>query len=109
MNAKNLIGRPWLAAVAGAAAVALPAGALYLYGAAPHAEEVDAAPEQLGGFSSAVPPERMIARGMIAGRQETDALWQARQSCPLSPAQWEQVRALFASRQRASICRLGMR
>jgi hypothetical protein len=36
-------------------------------------------------------------------RQETGALWQARQNCPLTPAQWEQVRALFASRQHASL------
>jgi len=36
-------------------------------------------------------------------RQETDALWLARQNCPLTPAQLEQVRALFASRQRASL------
>jgi hypothetical protein len=36
-------------------------------------------------------------------RQETDALWQARQDCPLTPGQWEQVRALFASRQQASL------
>jgi len=36
-------------------------------------------------------------------RQETDALWQARQNCPLTPGQWEQVRTLFASRQQASL------
>jgi hypothetical protein len=36
-------------------------------------------------------------------RQETDALWQARQDCPLTPSQWEQVRALFTSRQQASL------
>jgi serine protease Do len=39
MNARTFLGRPWLAAIAGAASVALPAGALYFYGAAPHAEE----------------------------------------------------------------------
>ena len=43
MNATKLVGRPWLAAIAGAASVALPAGALYLYGAAPHAAENAAA------------------------------------------------------------------
>lgn len=36
-------------------------------------------------------------------RQETGALWAARQDCPLTDPQWEQVRALFASRQRASL------
>ena len=40
MSVKTIFGRPVVAALAGAAAVALPAGALYLYGAAPHAEEV---------------------------------------------------------------------
>jgi serine protease Do len=39
MNPSTIFGRPWLAALAGAASVAVPAGALYLYGAAPHAEE----------------------------------------------------------------------
>jgi serine protease Do len=43
MNAKTLFGRPWLAAFAGAMFVAVPAGALYLYGAAPHAAENAAA------------------------------------------------------------------
>lgn len=35
--------------------------------------------------------------------QETDALWAARQDCPLTESQWSQVRALFASRQRADL------
>jgi len=39
MLSTNPLRRPWLAAIAGAASVALPAGALYLYGAAPHAAE----------------------------------------------------------------------
>jgi serine protease Do len=43
MNSTNPLRRPWLAAIAGAAFVALPAGALYLYGTAPHAEERAAA------------------------------------------------------------------
>ncbi len=43
MNSTNPLLRPWLAAIAGAAFVALPAGALYLYGTAPHAEERAAA------------------------------------------------------------------
>ena len=43
MNSTNPLRRPWLAATAGAAFVALPAIALYLYGAAPHAEERSAA------------------------------------------------------------------
>jgi hypothetical protein len=36
-------------------------------------------------------------------RQETDALWESRQDMPLNESQWEQVRALFASRQHASL------
>ncbi len=36
-------------------------------------------------------------------RQETGALWQARQNLPLSQAQWQQARELFASRQRADL------
>jgi len=44
-----------------------------------------------------------MAQNSEVMRQETDALWQARQNCPLTPGQWEQVRALFASRQRASL------
>ena len=39
MNSTNPLRRPWLAAIAGAAFVALPASALYLYGTAPHAQE----------------------------------------------------------------------
>jgi serine protease Do len=42
MQRENPLRRPWLAAVAGAASVALPAGALYFYNAAPRA--ADAAP-----------------------------------------------------------------
>ena len=37
MTAENPLRRPWLAAVAGAASVALPAGALYFYNTAPNA------------------------------------------------------------------------
>jgi hypothetical protein len=36
-------------------------------------------------------------------RQETGSLWAARGGQPLTPAQWEQARELFASRQRASL------
>ena len=39
MDTTNMLRRPWLAAVAGAASVALPAGALYLYVSAPRAED----------------------------------------------------------------------
>jgi len=35
--------------------------------------------------------------------QETNNLWQARQDKPLDSAQWEQIRSLFASRQRADL------
>ena len=40
MNVNTLIRRPIAAALLGAATVAVPAGALYLYGAAPHAAEI---------------------------------------------------------------------
>jgi serine protease Do len=43
MNSTNPLRRPWLAAIAGAAFVAVPASALYLYGTAPHAQERAAA------------------------------------------------------------------
>jgi hypothetical protein len=36
-------------------------------------------------------------------RQETDSLWERRQGLPLDSAQWEQIRSLFASRQRADL------
>lgn len=36
-------------------------------------------------------------------RQETDDLWDARKDCPLTQDQLEQVRMLFAARQRASL------
>lgn len=36
-------------------------------------------------------------------RQNTSELWVARGSQPLDPAQWEQIRTLFASRQKASL------
>ncbi len=36
-------------------------------------------------------------------RQETDSLWQQRQGMALDEAQWEQMRSLFASRQRADL------
>lgn len=35
--------------------------------------------------------------------QETDDLWRASHGLPLSEAQWEQIRALYASRQRGSL------
>ena len=58
MDTRNLIRRPWLAAVAGAASVALPAGALYLYVSAPRAEDarpaaVAAAPAPTSASASA--------------------------------------------------------
>jgi serine protease Do len=51
MNSTNPLSRPWLAAIAGAAFVALPASALYFYGSAPHAEERASAQP----FTSAAP------------------------------------------------------
>lgn len=44
-----------------------------------------------------------LARNAEVMRQETDTLWQARQDTPLTGEQLEQVRELFASRQRASL------
>ena len=44
MNANQLIRRPIVAALLGAGAVALPAGALYLYGDAPQAAETAVLP-----------------------------------------------------------------
>ena len=36
-------------------------------------------------------------------QQDTCAMWQTRQACPLDEMQWEQVRSLYASRQNASL------
>jgi hypothetical protein len=44
-----------------------------------------------------------LARDSEVMRQNTADLWQARGSQPLTEAQWEQIRALFASRQKASL------
>jgi len=59
MSTRSFFGRPLIAALAGAATVALPAGALYLYGAtSPHAEEVVTAstPARTPGASSTATP-----------------------------------------------------
>lgn len=44
-----------------------------------------------------------FARNEEVMQQNTDALWQAYQNQPLLEAQWQQVRELFASRQKASL------
>lgn len=44
-----------------------------------------------------------LAQNVEVMRQQTDALWEQRKDTPLSQAQFEQVRALFAARQRASL------
>jgi hypothetical protein len=44
-----------------------------------------------------------LAHNREVMRQETDELWEARQDTPLNKEEWEQIRALFASRQRASL------
>jgi hypothetical protein len=44
-----------------------------------------------------------LAQNAEVMRQDTQALWQARQHLPLQEAQWDQIRTLFASRQRASL------
>ena len=44
-----------------------------------------------------------LARDAEVMRQDTDELWQARQYVPLTDGQWTQIRALFSSRQNASL------
>jgi hypothetical protein len=44
-----------------------------------------------------------LAQDAEVMRQETDALWAAHKDTPLTEEQWEQMRALFASRQGASL------
>ena len=44
-----------------------------------------------------------LAQDAEVMRQETDDLWEARKALPLEPEQLDQVRALFAARQRASL------
>jgi hypothetical protein len=44
-----------------------------------------------------------LARNAEVMRQETDDLWETRRDQPLNENQWQQVRDLFASRQRASL------
>jgi hypothetical protein len=44
-----------------------------------------------------------LARDAEVMRQETNALWSERSHLRLNESQWEQVQALFASRQRASL------
>ena len=44
-----------------------------------------------------------LAQNAEVMRQETDDLWAARKHIPLSEQQWEQVRSLFTSRQRADL------
>ncbi len=44
-----------------------------------------------------------LARNSEVMHQRTDDLWQAREHTPLSEDQWNQVQALFASRQHASL------
>ncbi len=44
-----------------------------------------------------------LARNAEVMRQETGELWQARRDLPLDEVQWQQVRDLFSSRQRASL------
>jgi hypothetical protein len=44
-----------------------------------------------------------LARNAEVMRQETEDLWAARRDLPLDESQWQQVRELFTSRQRASL------
>ncbi len=44
-----------------------------------------------------------LAHNREVMRQETDELWEARQDTPLNTEEWQQIRTLFASRQRASL------
>jgi serine protease Do len=63
MERENPLRRPWLAAVAGAATVALPAGALYFYNAAPRAADAVSGP--VSASSAAVPATATSARGAL--------------------------------------------
>jgi serine protease Do len=64
MNSTNPLRRPWLAAIAGAAAVALPASALYLYGTAPHAAERVAAQPAAASAPMAAPASAAARYGL---------------------------------------------
>ena len=60
MNTRALIRHPLLAATLGAAVVALPAGALYLYGSG-HAAEAAATPTVTANLPAASAPARNAA------------------------------------------------
>jgi serine protease Do len=62
MTARAFFRRPLVAGIIGAASVALPASALYLYGAAPHAEETSAAAQGV----SASRPAAIVSKAPIA-------------------------------------------
>jgi hypothetical protein len=44
-----------------------------------------------------------LAKNSEVMLQKTDTLWGAKKDVPLAPAQWEQIKSLFASRQSASL------
>lgn len=44
-----------------------------------------------------------LAQNAQIMRQETDSLWEARREQPLSPAEFERLRSLFAARQKATL------
>jgi serine protease Do len=56
MTTPNLLTRPWLAAALGAAVVALPAGALYLYGSSRAAQAAAPVPAVVSASASAARP-----------------------------------------------------
>jgi serine protease Do len=62
MSSTNPLRRPWLAAIAGAVSVALPAGALYFYGVAPHAEESAAVRPAVTAAAAPAAPASSAAR-----------------------------------------------
>ena len=63
MTARAFVRRPLVAGIIGAASIALPAGALYLYGAAPHAAETGD-----GATAMTVSPSAVVATKATVGR-----------------------------------------
>ena len=63
MTARAFVRRPLVAGIIGAASIALPGGALYLYGAAPHAAETGD-----GATAMTVSPSAVVATKATVGR-----------------------------------------
>src|SRR5262245_43682887 len=74
MNAKELIRRPIAAALLGAAAVALPGSALYLYNQAPHAAESVQPPSPATAAATTSPSPGNAAQPAVAALPDFRAL-----------------------------------